>query len=430
MKALVLAAAALIAAPATAQTVAIVGGTVAIGDGSQPIANGTVVFRDGRIVAAGPNVAVPAGATVVDAHGKWIAAGIVAGFTNLGLVDADGVEESNDERAGKSPFAAAIDIAPWINPAADVIGDERLGGVTRAIVAPGSAGSIFAGQGAVIDLGVGAPPVTKARAFQYVELGEDGGRQAGGSRPAAFAMFRDALAQAADYRRSPTSFGGREKDSLLKRGDAEALLAVIDGRMPLMVHVERASDILAVLALPATYPRLKLVLLGATEGWMAAHQIEAAHVPVIAAAIADLPAAFEKVARDRIERWPHDPRRHPRRDLHRGGEHCAGRACPDAARGQSGRFREAAGGNRARLGAGVRDDHVEAGAGDGHGRRDRFAPPGSARGCRTVGRRSTGIVLQSGRDLDRRARTADDVAADRIARPLPGAGRRRVAQGV
>ena len=290
------AAAALVAVPATAQTVAIVGGTVAIGDGSQPIANGTVVFRDGRIVAAGPNVAVPAGATVVDAHGKWIAAGIVAGFTNLGLVDADGVEESNDERAGRSPFAAAIDIAPWINPTADVIGDERLGGVTRAIVAPGSAGSIFAGQGAVIDLGVGAPPVTKPRAFQYVELGEDGGRQAGGSRPAAFAMFRDALAEAADYRRSPASFGGREKDSLLKRGDAEALLAVVDGRMPLLVHVERASDILAVLALPATYPRLKLVLLGATEGWMVARQIEAAHVPVIAAAIADLPAAFEKIA--------------------------------------------------------------------------------------------------------------------------------------
>ena len=296
MKALLLAAAALIAAPATAQIVAITGGTVAIGDGSQPIEGGTVVFRDGRIVAAGKGIAVPAGAQIVDATGKWVAAGMIAGFSDLGLVDANGVEESNDTRASKSPFAASIDIAPWINPSADAIGNERLGGITRAIVAPGAGGSIFAGQGAVIDLGVDAAPLTKARAFQYVELGEDGGALAGGSRPAAFAMFRDALAQAADYRRAPASFGGRERDSLIKRGDADALLAVLDGQMPLLLHVERASDILAVLALPRDYPKMKLVLVGASEGWRVAPQIAAARVPVIAAALADLPSAFEKLA--------------------------------------------------------------------------------------------------------------------------------------
>ena len=43
---------ALLATPALAQTIAIVGGTVAIGDGSQPIKNGTVLFRGERIVAA------------------------------------------------------------------------------------------------------------------------------------------------------------------------------------------------------------------------------------------------------------------------------------------------------------------------------------------------------------------------------------------
>ena len=43
MKALLLGLAALVAAPAAAQTVAIEGGTVALGDGSQPIPNGTAV---------------------------------------------------------------------------------------------------------------------------------------------------------------------------------------------------------------------------------------------------------------------------------------------------------------------------------------------------------------------------------------------------
>jgi imidazolonepropionase-like amidohydrolase len=296
VRAVLLALAALTAAPAAAQTVAFVGGTVAIGDGSAPFPGGTVLVRDGRIVAAGAGVAVPAGATVVDAHGKWVAAGIVAGLTNLGLADSDGVEESNDTSAGKSPFAAAIDIAPAINPDSVLIGIERAGGITRALVSPGTGGSIFAGQGAVITLGLGDPPVTRARAFQYVELGEDGAQTAGGSRPAAYAMFHDALAEAQDYRRNPASFGGREKDSLIKRGDAAALLDVIDGKVPLLVHVERASDILSVLALTRDYPQLRLVLVGASEGWMVAHQIAAARVPVIAAALADLPEQFERLA--------------------------------------------------------------------------------------------------------------------------------------
>lgn len=296
MKALLLGFAALVATPVCAQTVAITGGTVAIGDGSAPITNGTVVFRDGRIVAAGQGVAVPAGATVIDAAGKWVAAGMVAGFSDLGLLDVNGVEESNDTGANKSPFAAAIDIAPAINPQAVMIDNERLGGVTRAIVTPSSAGSIFAGQGAVIDLGADADPITRARAFQFVELGEDGASDAGGSRPAAYAMLRDAFAQAQDYRRNPAGFGGREKDSLLKRGDAIALNDVLDGKTRLLVHVERASDIRSVLALKQDFAKLDLVLVGAAEGWMVAREIAAAKVPVIAGALADLPAKFESLA--------------------------------------------------------------------------------------------------------------------------------------
>ena len=296
MKALLLAAAALVAAPAAAQTVAITGGTVALGDGSQPIPNGTVVFANGRIVAAGVGVAVPAGATVVDARGKWVSPGIVTGPNDLGLLDADGVDESNDLSARNSPFAASIDVATAINPDSTAITNERLGGVTRAIVVPGAAGSIFAGQGAVVDLGADGDPITRARAFQYVELGEAGGRLAGGSRPAAYAALRDALAQALDYRRNPAAFDGRSRDSLVKRADVQPLLDVLDGKVPLLVHVERASDIRTVLALPRTYPKLRLVLVGATEGWLVAGEIAAARVPVIASAIVDLPASFEQVA--------------------------------------------------------------------------------------------------------------------------------------
>jgi imidazolonepropionase-like amidohydrolase len=148
----------------------------------------------------------------------------------------------------------------------------------------------------VIDLGADPAAVTRPRAFQFVELGEDGGKLAGGSRPAAHAMLCDAFAQAQDFRRNPAAFDGRSRDALVTRADAAALLRVLDGEIPLLVHVERAADIRNVLALTRDYPKLRLVLVGVTEGWLVAKEIAAAKVPVIAAALADLPAQFENLA--------------------------------------------------------------------------------------------------------------------------------------
>ncbi|MEA3040093.1 MAG: hypothetical protein QOE79_2606 [Sphingomonadales bacterium] len=319
---------ALLAAPAAAQTVAITGGTVALGDGSEPIPGGTVVVRDGRIVAAGRGVAVPAGAQVVDATGKWVTPGIVAGFSRIGLVEVDAVDATNDVQANNSPFSAAIDVAPAVNPKAMPIAVNRAGGVTRAIVAPGSARSIFAGQGAVIDLGADMNPITRARAFQFVEFGETGARDAGGSRASMHVLFRNALREARDisrYAGIPSGGGAprqarandqrdlpleevpnnqgllgsnvnRPQDVLLTRFDAAALVPVLQGRQLLLVHVERAADILQTLALRKEFPNLRLVLVGAAEGWTVAHDIAAAGVPVIASALTDLPNTFEQLA--------------------------------------------------------------------------------------------------------------------------------------
>lgn len=296
MKALLLAAAALIATPAAAQTIAVTGGTLVIGDGSAPIEGGTVVIRNGRVVAAGRSVAVPADAERIDATGKWVTPGIVSGFTRVGLVGVDAVDGSNDIVANTSPFTASIDVAPAINPDVAAIAVNRAAGVTRAVVAPAPGSAMFAGQGAVIDTGADTDAVTRPRAFQFVAFGESGAREAGGSRAAAHAYFRNALAEARDYGRNPTAYDGRSKDSMLLRRDAAALLPVIDGRMKLLVHAESAPDILATIDLKREFPGLDLVIVGATEGWRVARQLAAARVPVLASALNDLPDSFEQIA--------------------------------------------------------------------------------------------------------------------------------------
>ena len=311
------------AAPVAAQTIAITGGTIATGDGSEPV-SGTVVIRNGRIVAAGPNARVPAGATIVDATGKWVTPGIIAGFSRLGLAEIDLSGEGGDDTNANGPFSAAIDVAPAVNPLASTIAVNRADGVTRAIVAPSAARSIFAGQGAVIDTGADMDPITAARRFQFVELGETGADKAGGSRASAHVLFRNALREAAELRRfaQPIASGAsgepdernrpvirdpnesrilgpdarRSEDVLLTRFDAAALVPVLQGRQYLLVHVERASDILQVLRLKREFPALKLVLVGASEGWTVADRIAASGVPVIASAVNDLPATFEQLA--------------------------------------------------------------------------------------------------------------------------------------
>jgi imidazolonepropionase-like amidohydrolase len=324
------------AVPATAQTYAIVNGIVATGDGSEPVQGGTVVIRNGRVVAAGAGVAVPPGAQVIDASGKWVTPGIVAGFSRLGLADVDlgtsaedggGASDtagSADDTSQSGPFSAAIDVVPAINPLHQTIAVNRADGVTRAIVAPGSSKNIFGGQGAVIDTGADMDPVTAARRFQFVELGETGAGIAGGSRASSHIMFRNALREAAELRRYAAPIGGsrasspderqqpvirnpnesrlygadarRSDDVLLTRFDAAALVPVLQGRQYLLIHVERASDILQVVALRKEFTSLKIVLVGASEGWTVAGQIARSGIPVIASAVNDLPASFEQLA--------------------------------------------------------------------------------------------------------------------------------------
>ena len=190
------------AAPAFAETFVISGGTVALGDGSQPIPNGQVVIRDGRIVAAGDvRMKLPAGTQVIDATGKWVTPGIVAGFSRLGLAEVDLSAEGSDDTTSNGPFSAAIDVVPSINPLDTTIAVSRADGITRALVAPSAGRSIFAGQGAVIDTGADMDPITAARRFQFVELGETGKSKAGGSRSSAHVLFRNALREAAELRR-------------------------------------------------------------------------------------------------------------------------------------------------------------------------------------------------------------------------------------
>lgn len=298
----------LTAAPAVAQDpaapgirgqqerIAITGGKVVTNTGA-PIEGGVVLLNDGVVVGVGPaGTAVPANFRVVDATGKWVTPGIVAGISQLGTSEVNGEDSANDNIARTSPASAALMLDAAFNPNETSIPVARAAGVTSAIVGPAPGRTIFGGQGYVLSLERGATTPMRPRAFQYVAYGERGAALAGGSRAAAWSEITNALEEAKRFQQGRFSEHDQTRDLRMTREDAEALTLVLRGAQPLLVRVDRASDIRQVLKLPQMYPGLKLVLVSADEGWLVADEIARAGVAVITLGMHNRPDSFEALA--------------------------------------------------------------------------------------------------------------------------------------
>ncbi len=281
-------------ADSPAPTYAITGGAVHTLGAAGKIDNGTVLIKDGRILAVGSNLEIPTDAERIDATGKIVTPGIFDPQSQFGVVEVGAVSETRDASAGKSRFSAAFDVADAINPRSVLIPVNRIAGVTRAMVSPTNGDNhIIAGRGAIIDLGSTAGFIHRDPAAMFATLGESGAKQAGGSRAAALLALREALQDARDYAANTKAYASNQRRSYtLTRLDLEALGPVLDGTMPLVIHVERASDIEAALRLARDF-KLKLVVSGGAEAWMVADQLAGARVPVLLNPLQNLPTHFE-----------------------------------------------------------------------------------------------------------------------------------------
>ncbi len=275
------------------ERIAITGGKVITNTGA-PIEGGTVLLNDGVVVGVQAGTAVPAGYRQIDATGKWVTPGIIAGISQIGTSEVSGDDSANDQSARTAAGSAALLLETALNPNETSIPVSRQEGVTAAVVGPAPGRTLFAGQGFVLSLAEGRSVPLKSRAFQYVSYGERGASLAGGSRPSAWNELTNALEEAQRVQRG-LAFPMRDQhmDLRVTRDDAEALTLVLRSAQPLLVRVDRASDIRQVLKLPTMYPGLRLVLVSANEGWMVANEIARAGVPVITLGMQNRPETFE-----------------------------------------------------------------------------------------------------------------------------------------
>jgi imidazolonepropionase-like amidohydrolase len=269
--------------------VAIVGGRVVPITG-QPIERGTVLVEQGKIVAVGADVAVPDGATVIDAAGSWVLPGFIEAHGHVGVHEEAEGWAGQDTNEMTDPVTAQVRALDAINPADLGFRDALSGGVLAVNVNPGS-GNPIGGQtcalkcwGRTVD-----EMLLRAPAGLKSALGENPKRVYGeqkktpSTRLGVAAVIRNAFVEAANYlekieaeRRKPAA----ERKPVDRDLKLEALGMVLRREIPWRQHCHRADDIATALRIAAEFG-YNLVIDHGTEAHLLADVLAARDVPVI-----------------------------------------------------------------------------------------------------------------------------------------------------
>lgn len=288
--------AALAAVPAEAAPVLIRNATVHTAGPRGTLKGADVLIEEGRIAGLGQGLRAPAGAEVIDAGGRPVTPGLFAGISALGVEETSNAPSAEDAELKLGRMRPEFDVTLAFNPDSVSIGVNRVAGLTFGTVAPiaepGSrgapGGTIVAGQGGVMKLDGGLAPLSHAL---FVEFGGSNNGLAGGSRAAEYMLFRQALTEA----RTPGAVMA-EDDRLLTPAGRQALVDYAKGTAgPIVIRVDRASDIRQVLAFARREQLAKVVLAGVAEGWRVADELARAKVTVVLDPLVDLPDNFDAV---------------------------------------------------------------------------------------------------------------------------------------
>ena len=227
------------------------------------IQNGTVVLRDGKIAAVGgPETAVPQGAEIVEAAGRFVSPGIIDAHSHIA---ADSINE------GGTTVSSMTGIEDVLDPTDIDVFRDLAGGLTVANVLHGSANPI-GGKNAVIKLRWGKtrpsellfegamPGIKFALGENPKDMRPGGGgqpqtpRRYPATRPGVEYVIRDAFTRAKAYQREWQDYERRRKEggaAVPPRRDLqlEPLVEILEGKRLVHAHCYRADEILMLIRL-------------------------------------------------------------------------------------------------------------------------------------------------------------------------------------
>jgi len=273
------------------------GGTIITPD--KVIKEGSVLINEGKIAQVGKDIAVPAGAKVIEAGGKFIIPGMIDAHCHTGVF-ADGVGwEKSDGNEMTDPITPHLRAIDAIHPDDMAFKDLREAGVTTINTGPGSA-NVIGGQTVVIktcgktvdEMLVCAPVAMK------MALGENPKRVYGeqkktpSTRMGNAGVLREWLMKAQDYQEKRERYEQQLADYKANKGNGkepeppernlrlQALGRVLKREIPAHVHAHRADDMLTALRIAAEFD-FRVIFIHATEGYKVADILAKEGVPCV-----------------------------------------------------------------------------------------------------------------------------------------------------
>ena len=224
--------------------------------------DGDVLLQDGKIVSVGKDLSAPAGATLIDAGGRWVTPGIIDVHTHYGAFAAPftaDLLEHSDVNELSDPNTSNVWVEHSISVADPSFTRALAGGVTTLQVLPGST-NLFGGRTVVLK-NVLAPTVQQMK-FPHAPYGlkmacgenpmhnyGDKGRFPS-SRMGNFAGYREAWLKALDYEQKWLAYErGEGSDPPARDLKLDTLAGVLHGDIRVQMHCYRADEMAEVLDL-------------------------------------------------------------------------------------------------------------------------------------------------------------------------------------
>jgi imidazolonepropionase-like amidohydrolase len=260
------------------------------------IERGTVIVRNGLIEAVGADVNIPADAWVIEGAGLTVYPGLIDALSNFGIpqpatpANGGGRGAQQASTAAANPPARGPEDRPmttsWLR-AADLVkptdrrlNSARAAGFTTAITFPTS--GIFAGQGAVVDLGgeTSGQMVVADNAGEYVALATTGGFGGGfpNSLMGSIAYVRQVYLDAEHYRIAKQFYAAHMRGT--PRPDYDRALEGVLDSPRVLLPATRRIDVDRMLRF-ADELHLQAVLYGLPEGYRSADLLKKAGTPVL-----------------------------------------------------------------------------------------------------------------------------------------------------
>lgn len=273
------------------------------------IHNGAVLVMDGKIVDLGPRIGARGGARVIDGRGLQMYPGLINAATNVGLSEISAIRDTVDlDEIGLFNPELKAEVA--FNPSSEHVEVTRASGITTVISLPGSGGrggragggTLITGQGALMHLEgwtweqmAVKPSAVMDMLFPQIQTVPRQFAAFLGGQTRTYAeeerQYREQLRnlseffdQARRYERAKSAGGPDfQRDVRL-----EAMIPVIDEKLPLFVRAERERMIKDAIDF-ADKEQVKIIIADPREIGNTGPLLKAKNIPVVLGKTFQLP---------------------------------------------------------------------------------------------------------------------------------------------